>query len=492
MENTFNTTASYVVVSKKHFSRYILSYEILPLQLCKLLNNKSVINSDELTSICSSNSLEASDIILEIKTQIEKSKMFISFSLVDKVWFVSKDTLELFLERSYENFDVSTLECCLLPEPNEVIANELIKLTSEKFIKEDFIGSMVLIDGIAALLHQYIEGSDNKQNSLLLLDNAINSDTDLVKLLLNLHDAPREHTSFALAFFKICINNGLDKGWSSDQIVTDFEKMAPKEVTDDESFNTWLQVVRKLLNGEEVKLEFTDEKSLVLRAMTLLLMNPEKEQLEAIKANLKDGVGDKVYKLALSFNLARTGYSFFDYSKRQEIGKYRKKIQLLNAFLHNKAVIPPLEINLIEQKEPLNYEISSEKDKIAFNSIQDCEWLSKAFDEKHTEIYQIRGVKPLSGFDLKLAYLAEQHLSLRIIDVSGPKGMAKFSGQLLKDLIIIQKKLPYESRFETNEQGLFLTLPLEWVGILEFKNNMRELLNTLKPLKLEQKSSKLG
>jgi len=492
MEITFNTNASYVVVSKKYFSRYILSYEVLPLQLCKCLNEKAVINSEELTSLCSTGLLETSDIVLEIKPEIASSTTFLSFSLIDKVWFESNDTLELFLERSYENFDVSTLECLLLPKPNQVVANELIKLTSANFIKESFIDSMALVDGTLALLQQYLEESSDKGDSLTLLDNVIGSHKELLILLLNLDSVDREHTSFALAFFEICIKNGVDKGWSSEQIVNTFEKTAPKDVTDDESFNTWLQVVRKLLNGDEVKLEFTDEKSLVLRAMTLLLMNPEREQLEAIKAHLGDGVGDKVYKLALAFSLVRTGYSFFNYTKRQEIGEYRKTIQLLNAFLHNKIANHALKINLIEQKEPLESEVINTPDDVVCNGIKSCDWLTKISVEDDDEVYQICGVKPLSGFDLKLIYLTELHLSLRVIDFSGPKGMIKFTGQLMKGLINIQNKLPFQSRFETSEKGLFLTLPLEWASSNEFKSNMIELLNTLKPLKLEQKSSKLG
>lgn len=492
MEMTFSTSASYVVIPKKYFSRYILSYEVLPLQLCKFLNDKVVINLEELTSLCSAGALESSDIVLEMDPVILCSSMFIPFSMIHKVWFESKDTLELFLERSYENFDVSTLECLLLPKSNQIIVNESLKLTSEYFVKESFVESMRLNDGVLALVHQYFENSNDKHNSLLQLDNAINSNSELLKLLLELHNVDKEHTAFALTFFEICIKNGIDKGWSSDEIVTEFEKTAPKEVTDDGSFNTWLHVIRLLINGAEVKLEFTDEKSLVLRAMTLLLMNPEREQLEAIKAQLGDGVGDKVYKLALSFSLVRSGYSFFNHSKRQEINEYRKTIQLLNAFLHNKIVNPSIKINLVEQKEALNSEVNKITDEVACDDINSCDWLTKISYEEHYEIYQICGVKPLSGFDLKLVYIAEQHLSLRVIDNSGPKGMVKFSGQLLKELINVQSKLPYQSRFETNEHGLFLTLPPEWTNFNEFKTNMINLLNTLKPLKLEQKSSKLG
>ena len=192
-------------------------------------------------------------------------------------------------------------------------------------------------------------------------------------------------------------------------------------------------------------------------------------------------IGDMVLKLAKNFVIARRGYSYLTVENRKKIGKSRFQLQELNAEINNKAVVS----NKNTVQIPSNTFV---------NDIPHHSWINKDSLLKQyindDVIIAIDGIKPMSGFCLNLIYNKNNKLALRVIDLHGPKGKKKLTGKLYANLINVQKHLPAYSRFEINEDGLFLTLPNEWLQLESIKDNLISLFATIKPLGFEQKSSK--
>lgn len=481
MKSNLNTSY-YVLISKRYFSRYVLTYEILPLYLCYLVDGGWGFSNETLNTLLSQKKISDKDVVLELRNKNPIS--FISFSDILNIGFSSQDSLNTFLERSYENYDVKQLNCSVLS--TSLTANfHVPEIKSPAPVdKLDFSARMAFFDAIIGLIHDQLV--NNKESNLL----HENHPRNILDILLMVKDKAPVERDIAVHFFKLCTQFNINMGWSPKDVVDAFEKQANKPVTESTEFTRWLLTARKLLNGEDAHVPFTDNGNITLRAMTLVLLNPEVQNLEAIKQALKEEIGINVYQLALKFAQARTGYSYLNAEQREKIGEARSLLQQINARIHNIADIQPETI--LTQTENL---VSEEVQDISSNHNNDerdilrYPWLTKEDYNEQGVIISINGVKPMSGFNLNLVYQTNQKLSLRIIDADGPKGMSKFKGQLALSMLMIQKDLPDTSRFEVSDKGLYLTLPLNWIETSDLKNKLNTLFLALRPLGIEQKSS---
>ena len=351
MESILNSNSSYVVVTRKNFNRRILVYEVLPLSVCYSVDNVRVLSANMVTGLLACGAVNEKDIVLEFTLQ-EENGGHISLTDLVKVWFISKDAMEQLLERSYDNYDVSTLSCGVLPVAEQSVDTPYpTVLPPESASKDQFAAYMTYVDGVLALLHQRIQESGG-QDLIPQLEMALNSGKEeLLTFALGLGEMDQEQCRLAQTFLELCINNDIDAGWTPADVVETFERTAPKEVACTEDFKLWVSTVKKLLRNKSVPFLFTDEKNIVLRAMTLVLLNPETEQLKAVRAPQK--VGSHVYRLACSFALARVGYSYLSDTDRALIGDMRKVLQKINAYLHNRMDNPDLRITLAQRPEQL-------------------------------------------------------------------------------------------------------------------------------------------
>lgn len=481
------STAYYVLLSKRYFSRYVLTYEILPLYLCHAINDQVLFNEEILNSLLSQKKVTDKDVILKLEHQNPLSH--ISFSNIVNVGFCSQESLNTFLERSYENYDVNKLHCSVLL-PSITANDQSIDITPPVTVdKLEFSNHMAFTDAIMGLIYEQI--SNNKDANLLDENYAENVEALLDKFLLIKEATPAER-DIGASFFRLCTVFNINTGWNSKDVVDAFEQQASKSVKETTEFTRWLLAMRKLLNGENLHVPFTDSGNITLRAMTLVLLNPEVQNIEAIKQTLKDEIGFNVYQLALKFAKARTGYSYLNAGQRKEIEHSRSFLQELNAIIHNRADLL-LKTNSVEVELPVpreNQEVNLVPVPPELDILHHT-WLKQEADSANGVLIRINGIKPLSGFSLSLVYKLNEKFSLQIIDGNGPKGISRFKGQLALNMLILQKDLPDSLRFEINDTGLYLTLPLAWAELEDLKDRLNALFSVLKPLGIEQKSSRI-
>ena len=460
----------YTLISKKNFTRYALPYEIVPVILCDKVNDKYLFDSEILGSLISQDLIKDDYII--IKTSCENNNsQYISFSNIEKIYFLSQDSFDLFYERSYENYDITLINAEILNVSKPNSDKEITIDVAKKIDRNEFVDEMAIKDAVLRILFKKIQNNSYDAYSKIIKEKE--SLSEILKLIFGNYNSIE--TEMRVIFFKICSKYNVVFGWNPLELIKDFQEQVSEEIRGSNEFLKWIQVVTKIINGENVNLLFDDSGNITLRAMTLVLLNPQLDHLENLKRNSSFSIGDEVYQLSRDFVEARFGYSFLNYKQRDLTHLKDFNFADIISYIYRL----PYSIDHVENNNDLDkFDLS----KYSFLSI--------ISEEDHKIECSISGIKPISGFNLNLIYLGvDKKIYLRVIDRDGPKGMTKFKGKFIQDIVELQKELPNGSRFEVNDAGLMLLLPSCWFESQNLNASLSHLFQVLKPLGIEQKSS---
>ncbi|OBT00022.1 hypothetical protein A9257_21720 [Vibrio cyclitrophicus] len=465
----------YVMLPKRNLSRYVLTYELLPLELCFEVNEKKVFSEIELQSMIAQNLIDEKVVVLRLKDKL--TSLYQPFSNITKLGFTNQDSLDMFIDRSYENYDLSSMECYVLENDEANVTLPLDIAEPPTVEKHLFSKKMAFNDAIIAATHSTLLSSNDFSSEL---KQYLGNPERLLEANLSHYVRDQEQLKIAAIFYRICCDFNIDNGWQLSEVVEKFKALVITENIASQDVDRWVETAEKIINNDDVKLIYTDEINVALRAMILVLLNPEKQNIDAMKVNLGEGLGEDVYALANLFALARTGYSYLSADDRKQL-KERAELQLLNASLYNEITI---DVEATFEPEEENIEIEC-NDKF---SLTEVPWLNCETEN----LFSLKHVKPMSGFDLALVYKQGELFAWRLIDANGEKGLDKLKGQLALNLLAIQKDLPSSVRAELIEShGLLLTLPLEWLTDPEAHVYFEGILSLLISIKVAQKSSKI-
>lgn len=460
----------YSLISKKNFTRYALPYEIIPVVLCDKINDQFLFDYEILESLISQDLIK--DDYIVIKTSCENNNsQYISFYNIEKIYFLSQDSLDLFYERSYENYDISLISAEILTVSKPKTDIQITIDVAKKIDRKEFVDEMALKDAVLRILFKKIQNNSYHDDSGIIKEKE--SLSEILRLIFN--NSNNLETEMRVIFFRICSKYNVSFGWNPFNLITDFKKQVGEEIRNSNEFLKWIEVVTKIINGENVNLLFDDSGNITLRAMTLVLLNPELEYLENLKKNSNLSIGEEVYKLSCDFVEARFGYSFLNSTQRNLTNLNNINFSDIISYIYRL----PDSIGHVEN--------NNDHDKF---EISKYSFLSIMLEEDNKIECAITGIKPISGFNLNLIYFGlDKKIYLRIIDSDGPKGMLKFKGKFIQDIVELQKELPEGSRFEVSDAGLMLLLPNCWFNSPNLKDSLSGLFQVLKPLGIEQKSS---
>ncbi len=465
----------YVMLPKRNLSRYVLTYELLPLELCFDVNGKKVISETELQSMSAQDLIGEKNVVLQLKDNL--SSLYQPYSNITKMGFASQDSLDMFIDRSYENYDLSTMDCYVIHSDAANVTVDMDIAEPLPVDKQLFSEKMAFNDAIIAATHMTILSSRDFTRDLIKYQS---NAEQLLEAILSHYVKDPEQLKIAVIFYKMCCDFNIDNGWQLTEVVEKFKSQVAEVPIDSQDVERWIETAEKIINNDDVKLIYTDEVNVALRAMILVLLNPEKQNIDAMKINLGEGLGKDVYSLASLFVSARTGYSYLTSQERNQISE-RTELQTLNASLYNE-IKADKEYTVEPEEETLENPHNEEF------SLMDAPW----FNSTTESLFTIKDVKPMSGFDLAFEYKAGEFFRWRLIDANGEKGMDKLKGQLALNLITIQKDLPSSVRVELIEShGLFLVLPLEWLTAPEAHVYFESILSLLISIKVAQKSSRI-
>jgi len=480
-----NTKAAvYALISKKYLTRYVLIYDVLPLDLCYTIDGKAFFGVDTLHKLFSQAKISDKEVVLELRG--ESNKPYVPLSDLLSLGFTTQDNLDLFKERSYENFDVGLLNCRVIEALEIKPESEIDIISPIQINKFEFSEKMALGDAVTALVHNKLLYGGLPSE---ITERGLQDKEEIIGFLLETLTIEPEKRELAANFFKLCARYNLDKGWPAGEILDMINIVSSTAVKQMPEFDLWLSTSRALLDNERRPVRFSDEGDITLRAMMLVLLNPEQRNLEA----MKQSVGVNVYKLAEKFIFARTGYSFLSAEEREKIGEARTFLQQFNARFHN-----PVEAQQTQPVEQYEEVVPTDEQQAETNvgssdmGLSQHNWLTFGEESERGTVIRINGIKPYAGYSLDLILDKTGGLYLRIIDAGGDSSMNKYKGKLIKEMIEIQKYLPDNSRFEKYDDGLYLTLPSLWVEAEDLKNKLEDVFAILRPLGLEKMKSAIS
>ena len=315
--------ASYVFLPRRSLGRYVLSYEVMSLSLCYLVNGKHLVSSNDVHMLWQSGVLKETDCMLEFTSPLDSKENYLSLSELSNVWFSSESELSRFLERSYENFDVTKLSCRIFPPLEQSDSEEVVLSAPDSVDQQQFFEIMSGVDGLLSLLHEKLAATHDSADLIIPLSEVLSDEQGLLRFALNLDGLELKNGQVELAksFLKLCSHNGLTQGWVPTDVMEQLKSDIPPSVKNGKAFIRWEDNVNKLLGYDIDAFPFTDEDGYIVhKSIALTLMNPEVEALESMRSALGDQIGIQVYELSRLFALARAGYSMLADAEREVIG----------------------------------------------------------------------------------------------------------------------------------------------------------------------------
>lgn len=512
-----NTDGAFLLLPKKYFSRYVLAYEVIPTSLCVKISGKEYIDFLTLKSVMTSGQFDENLVALELSNFPSDDTAFVSFSSLNRVLFPSGSSLSAFFERHYDNFNISELNCNVIDftdEQEKEFEGDII--LPEPVSKIEFTKTKMYEDGITALIHQRLVGKHKESECINEIINHTNGKKTLIKFLLGIDGFGSVDIELASIFCDICLQNGIDAGWDPTSIHEQIINNSSSEIKESLQFQRWTQTVMSVLNGGSVNLKFTDDGVILLRVIILVLLNPTLENLKAIKEQMKEDIGPKVFNISQAFVTLRFGYSFLSSSERGRVNNCRSFIQDFRAGMLNNTLVdltinsstvvtnadasticngteePEAQIALLDPPsfESVNLDASESKDfEVDMHTFN---WLIPAeFDVGYDKQFIIRDLKVKTGFEMSLLYNKQKNaLSVWVVNLKDEIKSKKYTGTLAKNIIVAQNSLPKGVRFEVNEDGLVIGLPTSWLTPACLKENLEGVMSTLAPLNILQKSNK--
>jgi hypothetical protein len=464
--NTLKTDSVYLVVQRKLFTRLALPYEVVLDSWCCTLDGKSLVSAELAQRFVDSDEFSEDHIVLQLDQNCSAKPAY-SFSQLEGVFFSSSDALEQFLDRSYDNYDVNTLNCIVVAKQRAELDESSVHIQLAVPVAPTPKPALVPNDGAIALLYEKVT---SESSSVAELQDLFADKHDSEELVLSLFDqtvlAKTDEVEILKAFIKLCYENSLDVGWNPSTVLQDLHNRVSEEIRVEEKFQIWEKKANDLFSGSaELTIPLDDEGSAILRAIILVLLNPEMDNLVGIKQNFGDRIGTKVFRTARKLVLLRAGYSLFTHEERAKLGEAREFAQDLNAALYNNELFNFLfsedeVVNPPSQSSKSDHQTEVANIEGAVFDLANVPFISETeeqFEDKR--VYAIDGLVPNAGFKSSLIKSNTGELLLWLIDRRIDEKKSKYKGKMGLDLIQIQSALPNDYRFEVDTNGVYLTLP---------------------------------
>ncbi|MCK8083540.1 hypothetical protein [Vibrio sp. 1CM24A] len=460
--NNLKTDFSYLVIQRKLFTRFALPYEVVLDSWCCTFESESLLSAEAARKFAHSGAFSDDLIILELGQNIQKKQAY-SFSALERVIFNSNDAHEQFLERSYENFDVTSLNCMVLIK--QAFDQSYANFQVEKPVNPTQKSNLVLNDGVMALTFEMIKDEAKTVSELIDL---FAKEQSQKELLLSLFDPSillkADEVEILYIFINLCFENSLDMGWNIEFILNKLHERVSEDTKREDKFQVWEVKANELFSGSgELTIPLDDDGSAILRAIILVLLNPELSNLIAIKDSFGDRIGDKVFLTAKKLVLLRAGYSLLNYEERADLGDGRVFVQDLNAALYNDELPSLISfgeiLNQQVETQLLSNQVNLEDEYTSKLNISDVSFVKELGERfKGDRVYSIEGIVPNTGFKAELIEKSDGLLYFLLIDLRGDEKNSKYKGKIGIDLLQVQSALPNDFRFEVDSYGVYLRL----------------------------------
>lgn len=311
------SSSNYILTSKRYLLRILDIGLITPeLTACNKNGKFAVVASERLADFQKMEGYPAGPVLIQIKQHTGSQSQVISANEIESIHFPTEDDRDDYLSRQFENVPNELFELKATPALFSGNNGVAIELEFPKLNKQELAEKYRNIDMFAGMFWYYLENeseANNVKGSIaklleISLDQLITIASEQVLIPkstgVTLDD---EITPIFTGYLNVIAKYPQDEGWVAKDILESL-KYSHAVSGNSELFIKWWEVSNSIVKNERELIPLTDDKQIVLRAMLLHLLNPEKEAIERM-ANRGLLLGEKVKLIAHYLAAAREGFA---------------------------------------------------------------------------------------------------------------------------------------------------------------------------------------
>ena len=337
--------SKFILTGRRQISRILDIGLIVPeLVGCDNSNNICILDSSSLYHV-----KNVTPILIELKKNEEKTTGVFSVDQILAIHFSSEEEKEDYLNRPFENVPNTLFDLVVSPslfseqseQCNEIYLSKVDRGSlSKKYRKVDvFLGlaweciikkgssySFSAFEKKYTEFNPYSDGFGEEVSKLIDLSIGIITDKNIAVILSE--------------YFSNIEKYPLESGWPTKSILQDLKDWHEQHQPSSDLFEKWFAVAIAIVNNDRGLPDLNDENQILLRAILLHLINPDKGTTSRLSNNGAN-IGEKVSLVFEFLNAARIGFSAMSAEEKSTYpGAYFLLSKLAASWVNNADHIP--------------------------------------------------------------------------------------------------------------------------------------------------------
>lgn len=310
--------SKYLLTGRRQISRILDIGLIVPeLVGCDNLGRVSFLDSDCLCSVNKVKPTTSAPILIELKKEVTAIEDVFSADQILAIHFSSEEEKDDYLNRPFENvpndlftllvspnlFSAQEVECTEIYLPKvdrDALSKKYRKvdvflgLVWECLVKKGTSHSLSFFGKKYTEFNPYSNNLGEVSTKLIDLSTGISTDRNLDTIMSE--------------YFSNIEIYPLESGWATKKILQNLKECHDERQSSSGLFEAWHDVAIEIVNNERALPPLSDEKQILLRAMLLHLISPDKSSASRLSNNAAS-IGEKVTLVFEFLCAARVGFS---------------------------------------------------------------------------------------------------------------------------------------------------------------------------------------
>jgi hypothetical protein len=309
--------SAYILTSVRQLLRILDIGLIVPELVAEIEGNVAIFNAKNLPALWAIGGYPPVAVLLELKPGANKLQSVYPASCIKTIHFSSKDQLEDYKARGFENVPNSLFTFAVTPSLFEKDVQSNIAASLPKLDRKVLLQNYRQYDVLAGILWNTIARANEAEELLSLIQGiAAGAEAGDIPAALNFWIGQESKAAglslddrglFGVYLFLLS-ERDTTEGWvPADELGALVAKL-PSSIADSEHFRKWYRYSKAVISNEKELGTLTDDGDVLMRAILLHLLNPDAESIERM-AMRDSAPGPNVVDMALSLAAARSGFA---------------------------------------------------------------------------------------------------------------------------------------------------------------------------------------
>jgi len=337
------SSATYLLTGVRQLIRILDIGLIVPELVACMDDAVAALSGNQLSGLSTIKGYPPVPVLLELKPESVTSQGIFPASSIKAVHFATKDELEEYQARGFENVPNDLFGFEVTPELFETSEDNEVNAVLAKIDRDVLRQNYRQYDVLAGLLWDCIVHAEQSGQVISLFyqisshsrsDDITGALGSWIKFLTDAGSLTVDDTDLLAVYMTLLGERDVAEGWSSEEVLEEFARKLPPEIAKGDKFQGWYGYSKAVVNNEKELTALTDEGDVMLRAILLHLLNPNREEIERM-AMREDSPGPKVLAMARTLAATRLGFAPLDAAgKLERPGAYYLVSDLLAAYIN--------------------------------------------------------------------------------------------------------------------------------------------------------------